>query len=34
MAPLKTYINAVTGISGSSPDMDRRFRFNPWTGSM
>jgi hypothetical protein len=24
----------VTGISGSSPDMYRRFRFNPWTGSV
>jgi len=23
----------VTGISGSSLDMDRRFRFKPWTGS-
>jgi len=21
------------GILGSSPDMDRRFRFEPWTGS-
>ena len=25
--------NVVTGISGSSPDMDRRFRFNSRTGS-
>ena len=23
----------ITGISGSSPDMYRRFRFKPWTGS-
>jgi len=24
---------AVTGILGSNPDMDRQFRFKPWTGS-
>jgi len=23
----------VTSISGSSPDMDQRFRFKPWMGS-
>jgi len=23
----------VTGISVSSPNMDRQFRFKPWTGS-
>jgi len=34
MARLKIYNNAVTAISGSSPDMDRRFRLKPWTGSM
>jgi len=22
----------VTGILGSSPEMDRRFSFKPWTG--
>jgi len=27
-----TIIKHVTGISGSSPDMYRRFRFESWTG--
>jgi hypothetical protein len=25
--------HSLTGISGSSPDMDRHFRFKPWTSS-
>jgi len=27
-------VRGVTGISVSSPDMYRRFRYEPWTGSM
>jgi len=33
IAQLKVVLDRFTGISGSSPDMDRRFRFKPWTGS-
>jgi len=32
--PYKIIIQRVTCISGSSPDMCRRFRFKRWTGSM